>query len=162
MSVKNHGRIDALVDFDTTRPVYATRADRCHVSHVVADTDSWEQKVAETLEHMGEVLRYVKNHNLGFTIPYTINGEERRYHPDLIAVLDDGRGLLDPLKLIVDVTGEKKKEKNAKIMTARTLWVPAANNDGAFGRTAFLEVTGPYDVLEPIRSVVSHQSVLTP
>ena len=27
------------VDFDTTRPVYATRADKCHISHVVADTD---------------------------------------------------------------------------------------------------------------------------
>jgi type III restriction enzyme len=30
------------VDFDTTRPTYVTRADKCHVSHVVADTDSWE------------------------------------------------------------------------------------------------------------------------
>jgi type III restriction enzyme len=37
------------VDFDTTRPVYATRADKCHLSHVVADTDSWEQKLAQTL-----------------------------------------------------------------------------------------------------------------
>ncbi|MDI6784451.1 MAG: DEAD/DEAH box helicase family protein, partial [bacterium] len=34
------------VDFDTTRPVYVTRADKCHISHVVADTDSWEQKMA--------------------------------------------------------------------------------------------------------------------
>jgi hypothetical protein len=32
------------VDFDTTRPVFATRDDKCHISHVVADTDSWEQK----------------------------------------------------------------------------------------------------------------------
>ena len=147
------------VDFDTTRPVYATRADRCHVSHVVADTDSWEQKMAQTLEDMGEVIRYVKNHNLGFTIPYTINGEEHQYHPDFIAVLDDGRGLLDPLNLIIEVTGEKKKEKAAKVMTARTLWVPAVNNHGAFGRWAFLEVTDPYDVLEPIRSLVSQQAV---
>jgi type III restriction enzyme len=38
------------VDFDTTRPVYATREDKCHVSHVVADTDSWEQKMAQTLD----------------------------------------------------------------------------------------------------------------
>ena len=34
------------VDFDTTRPVFATRDDKCHISHVVADTASWEQKMA--------------------------------------------------------------------------------------------------------------------
>lgn len=28
------------VDFDTRRPVFATREDKCHISHVVADTDS--------------------------------------------------------------------------------------------------------------------------
>ncbi len=68
-------------------------------------------------------------------------------------MLDDGRGLLDPLNLIIEVTGEKKKEKAAKVMTARTLWVPAVNNHGAFGRWRFLEVTDPYEVLEQIRSV---------
>ena len=84
------------VDFDTTRPVYATRADKCHISHVVADTGSWEQKLAQALEEMPEVVRYVKNHNLGFTIPYTLNGEEHQYTPDFIAVLNlpplGGRG----------------------------------------------------------------------
>ncbi len=48
------------VDFDTTRSVYATRADKCHFSHVVADTVSWEQKLAQTLEDMDEVVRYVR------------------------------------------------------------------------------------------------------
>ena len=71
------------VDFDTTRAVYPTRADKCHVSHVVADTASWEQKMAQALEDMDEVLRYVKNDHLGFTIPYTLNGEERQYHRGL-------------------------------------------------------------------------------
>ncbi|MGH9351611.1 MAG: BPTD_3080 family restriction endonuclease, partial [Terriglobia bacterium] len=76
------------VDFDTTRNVYATREDRCHVNFVVADTESWEQKMAQTLEDMDEVLCYVKNQNLGFTIPYTINGEEHNYVPDFIVRLD--------------------------------------------------------------------------
>ena len=71
------------VDFDTTRAVFATREDKCHISHVVADTDSWEQKMAQALEDMPEVIRYVKNHNLGFTIPYTLNGEEQQLHPRL-------------------------------------------------------------------------------
>jgi type III restriction enzyme len=46
------------VDFDTTRPVYATR-EKCHVSHIVCDTGSWEQKVAQSLEEMDEVRAYV-------------------------------------------------------------------------------------------------------
>ena len=68
------------VDFDTTKAVYPTAPDKCHVSHVVADTGSWEQKMAQALEEMPEVARYVKNQSLGFTIPYTLNGEEKQYH----------------------------------------------------------------------------------
>ncbi len=139
------------VDFDTTRPVWATREDKCHVSHVVADTDSWEQKLAQTLEDMSEVVRYVKNHNLGFTIPYTLNGEERNYIPDFIACVDVGHGQDNLLNLIVEVTGEKKKDKAAKVATARTLWVPAINNHGGFGRWAFVEVVDPWEAQSLIR-----------
>ena len=142
------------VDFDTTRNVYATKADKCQISHVVADTGSWEQKLANTLEDMDEVLRYVKNHNLGFTIPYSINGEEHQYHPDFIACVDDGRGKDDPLYLLLEVTGEKKKDKAAKVATARTLWIPAVNNHGTFGRWAFLEVADPWDAKNFIRASV--------
>ena len=61
------------------------------------------------LEDMDEVVCYVKNHNLGFTIPYTLNGEEKNYIPDFIACIDDGHGTSDLLNLIIEVTGEKKK-----------------------------------------------------
>jgi type III restriction enzyme len=139
------------VDFDTTRPVFATRDDKCHISHVVADTDSWEQKMAEALEDMPEVVRYVKNHNLSFAIPYTLNGEEKNYMPDFIASIDDGHGPGDLLNLIVEVTGEKKKDKAAKVATARALWLPAINNHGGFGRWSFLEVGDPWDAQNLIR-----------
>ncbi len=76
------------VDFFTTRPTFATLAAKCHVSHVVADTDSWEQNVAYKLERMDEVLHYVKNDHLGFTIPYTFEGNEKQYVPDFIACID--------------------------------------------------------------------------
>ncbi len=139
------------VDFDTTRPVFATSDVKCHISHVVADTESWEQKMAEALEDMPEVFRYVKNHNLGFAIPFTLNGEERNYLPDFIACIDDGHGPDDLLNLIVEVTGEKKKDKAAKVATARTLWVPAINNHGGFGRWAFIEVADPWNTQNLIR-----------
>jgi type III restriction enzyme len=145
------------VDFDTRRPVYATREDKCHISHVVADTDSWEQKMAETIEDMPEVSRYVKNHNLGFTIPYTLGGEEKNYIPDFIVCIDDGHGPTDLLNLIVEVTGEKKKDKAAKVATARTLWIPAINNHGGFGRWAFIEINDPWNAQNAIRDSLNEE-----
>lgn len=140
------------VSFDTTRHVYATRADKCHISHVVADTGSWEQKLAQVLEDMDEVIRYVKNHNLGFSIPYTLNGEEKNYIPDFIACVDDGHGPNDLLNLLIEVTGEKKKDKTAKVATARLLWVPAVSNHRGFGRWDFIEVMDPWDAENLIRT----------
>lgn len=142
------------VDFDTTRAVYPTRPDRSHISHVVADTESWEQKMAQALEDMDEVVCYVKNQGLGFTIPYTLEGEERNYMPDFIVRLRDGGE--DLLNLIVEVTGEKKKDKAAKVATARNLWVPAVNNHGGFGRWAFLEISDPWDAKNTIRAMLKN------
>ena len=145
------------VDFDTTRPTFKTRPDKCHISHVVADTESWEQKMAQTLEDMDEVVSYVKNHNVGFLIPYTINGDHRNYTPDFIVRLDDGHGRDDPLNLIVEVSGQKTgkigKEKAAKVAAARNLWVPAVNNAGTWGRWAFVEIDDPWDAMTAIRGI---------
>ena len=144
----------AYVDFDTTRAVYSTVAAKCHISHVVADTDSWEQKLAQTLEDMPEVVRYVKNHNLGFAIPYTINGDEKNYIPDFIACINDGHGNDDLLNLIIEVSGEHRKDKAAKVTTARTLWIPAINNYGGFGRWGFIEIADPWNSAHAIRQSV--------
>ena len=124
--------------------------------------------MAEALEDMPEVIRYVKNHNLGFTIPYTLNGAEHQYTPDFIACLDDGRSEPSPsgrgqgegrdlLNLLVEVTGEKKKDKAAKVATARTLWVPAINNHGGFGRWAYIEVADPWDAKNTIRASLQEE-----
>ena len=145
------------VDFDTSKPVYATDARFCHVSHVVADTESWEQKMAQVIEELGEeglVISYVKNHNLNFFIPYTISGEEHNYIPDFIVRVNDGKGKDDTLNLIVEVTGEKDKGKEAKVTTARNLWVPAINNHGGFGRWAFIEIADPWDAKNVIRNAL--------
>jgi len=142
------------VDFDTTRPVFTTRDDKCHISHVVADTDSWEQKLAQTLEDMAEVVRYVKNHNLGFNIPYILGGQEKNYIPDFIACIDDGHGRGNLLNLLIEVTGEKKKDKAAKVATARTLWIPAVNNHGGYGRWAFIEIADPWDAENVIQAAI--------
>jgi type III restriction enzyme len=46
------------------------------------------------------------------------------------------------------------QEKAAKAATARTLWAPAINNHGGFGRWAFLEISDPWDAKNTIRSFV--------
>jgi len=143
-----------VIDFDTLKPTMPTRPDKCHINYVVCDTNSWEQKVAASLEEMTEVLRYFKNSGMVFTIPYVIHDESKSYVPDFIAVLDDGRGPEDPLNLIVEVTGEKKRDKEAKVDTARNLWVPAVNNHGGYGRWGFIEVREPDRVKGMVREFI--------
>jgi type III restriction enzyme len=38
------------------------------------------------------------------------------------------------------------------VQTARSLWVPAVNNDGRFGRWAFLEIHDPWGAKNTIRA----------
>jgi len=130
---------------------------------VVADTESWEQKLAQTLEDMDEVVSYVKNQGLGFAIPYTYNGEESNYIPDYLVRIRDAPG--QEMTLIIEVTGQRKKDKEAKVSTARNLWVPAVNNHASaslstgsgFGRWAFLEIQDPWDAQNLIRAFLRTQ-----
>ncbi len=149
------------VGFDTSKPVFSTDAGKCHVSHVVGDTETWEQKMAQTLEEMPEVRRYVKNEGLDFVIPYVFEGAQRNYLPDFIACIDDGRGPDDLLNLIVEVSGENRKDKQEKVATARGLWVPAVNEAKRFGRWAFINITQPYNAANDIRAMLAEKSVVT-
>ncbi|MFT3895307.1 MAG: DEAD/DEAH box helicase family protein [Anaerolineales bacterium] len=145
------------VDFDTARDVYRTRPDKSHISHVVLDS-GWEAKLAEIFDNeMDEVIHYAKNFQLGFTIPYTFNGEEKSYLPDYLIHVDDGQD--DLLNLVLEVSGEARKDKAAKVETARNLWIPAINNHGGFGRWAFLEIVDPWDAKSTIRAFLKGQKV---
>jgi type III restriction enzyme len=57
------------------------------------------------------------------------------------------------------VTGEKRREKSAKVDAARTLWVPAVNNHGGFGRWAFLEITDPWNAKNAMRKFLNTMKV---
>ena len=146
------------VDFDTARPVYTTDPNQCQVSHVVLDSN-WEAKMVESLEQMPEVICYVKNQNLGFAIPYTLNGEQKNYLPDFIVRINDGQE--DLLNLILEVSGEARKDKAAKVATTKTLWIPAVKNHGGLGRWDFLEITDPWDAQKSIRMYLSKQTAET-
>ncbi len=126
--------------FETSQPTWETKADKCHISHVVADTDSWEQKTAQALEQMDEVIAYVKNHNMGFMIPYiNHNGERRQYVPDFIVRIRRGENGSndDIVNLILEVSGMPREDKVQKVNTIKNMWLPAVNGCGEFGGLGF-------------------------
>jgi type III restriction enzyme len=145
------------VDFDTTRPVYVTNSNKCPVSHVVADTNSWEQKMAQVLEDIDPVVAYVKNQGLGFCIPYSLSGKQHNYLPDFLVKIDDGHGKDDLLNLIVEVSGEARQDKAIKVQTARNCWLTAVNGHGGFGRWDFMEITDPWNAENQIFVYLSDQ-----
>lgn len=141
------------VYFETTKTCYDTQ--KSHVNRVAQDS-GWEAELAAKLESMPEVISYVKNQGLNLKIPYAFEGRSANYVPDFLIQLRDAAstGDDDLLTLLLEVSGEAKKEKQAKVDTARDLWVPAVNNWGGLGRWAFLEVTQMEDAAELIRGKV--------
>src|SRR5262249_1006572 len=131
----------AGVSFDTIKDCWTTDPSKSHFNLVPQDSD-WETIVCQKLEEMDEVWAYAKNQGIGFRIPYTCDGRPGNYYPDLIVKIDDGRGTVDLLNLLLEVSGQRKKEKDAKLQAAKTMWVPGVNNRGTFGRWAFLEIDG--------------------
>ena len=140
------------VDFLTTKEVRETT--KSHINYVVADTDEWEQGVAKRLEQMPEVLAYVKNQNLGFTIPYEYQGIGRQYITDFIAVLE--RPDQTKLNLLIEVTGKKDDKKGLKVKTTREMWIPAVNNSGKYGQWALLEIQDIHETMNLIRMGMEH------
>lgn len=145
-----------FVQLETRRETYRTK-EKCQVSHVIVDS-GWESKLAQALEEMPEVRAYVKNQGVNLRIPYTIAGAEREYVPDFIAVVDDGQGADDLLHLVLEVSGQERLDKEAKVEMAAALWVPAVNNAGTHGRWGFLEITNPWSAQQDIRAFLKERA----
>src|SRR6516165_7701585 len=148
-----------FVDLRTSKELlWTTRADRCHVNLVVGDSE-WELGFCETIENaLGDVvLAYVKNHSLGFEVPYAAAGSERRCRPDFTLRIDDGSGPDDPLHLVVEIKGYRRIDAQNKRQATETHWVPAVNNHGGFGRWAFLEIGDVHRAEEMIRTVLARR-----
>ena len=128
----------AHVNFNTSKTErWETAADRCHLNWVVLDSD-WEAEFCRVAEKHARVKAYVKNHNLGFDVPYRYGSEMRIYRPDFIVLVDDGRGD-DVLHLVVEIKGYRREDAKEKKSTMDTYWVPGVNNLGSHGRWAFVE-----------------------
>ena len=138
----------AHVNFRTSKALrWETAAGRSHVNWAICDSE-WEAEFCRVAESHPRVRAYVKNDNLGFEAPYRFGSEARRYRPDFIVLVDDGRGVEDPLHLVVEVKGYRREDAKEKKAAMETFWVPGVNRLGTFGRWAFAEFGDVYEMQE--------------
>ncbi len=108
----------------TTKPNMPTG--KSHISHVVGDS-AWEQYAANVFEARNDVIAYAKNDHLGFQIYYLWQGSRRRYIPDFIVRLANGK------TLALEIKGTDSPQNKAK-REALDEWVRAINAAGGFGQ----------------------------
>jgi type III restriction enzyme len=131
----------AHVNFNSSNPLrYPTAPHRSHVNWAVLDS-GWEVEFCKVAEKHPKVKAYVRNSGLGFEVPYRYGPETRRYLPDFIVLVDDGRGEDDLLHLVVEIKGYRGTDAPIKKEAMEVYWVPGVNNIKAFGRWAFAEFT---------------------
>ncbi len=137
----------------TTR--YETDPDRCHINFAICDSD-WEAEFCRVAEKHPRVRAYVKNHALGFEVPYLRGMEPHRYIPDFIVRVDDGHGEDDLLNLVVEIKGYRGEDAKQKKLTMETRWIPGVNNLGTWGRWAFAEFTDPFEMEKEFAAVIEN------
>ena len=112
-----------MITWYTTKPCEVTR--HSQISHVVADS-GWESTEAYLLEKNPHVSAWAKNDHLGFCVIYTFEGVVRKYYPDFLIHLDNG-------KMLVLETKGQETEKDRVKRRALAEWIKAVNGTGEFG-----------------------------
>lgn len=110
------------VNGNTAKEVFPTK--KSHVNFMIADTETWEQIAAKTLEEIPLVESYVKNAFLGFAIPYVKDGKDKQYYTDFIARVKGKDGLAK--NLMIEITGMSKDKEEMKWFVENR-WLPAVN-----------------------------------
>lgn len=107
----------------TSKPCYITQ--HSQISHCVFDS-SWESTESYRLENNPDVAAWVKNDHLGFEILYTYEGVIRKYLPDFLVRLSNGK------TLVLETKGQMTQPDQEK---RRFLgeWIDAVNGLGEYG-----------------------------
>jgi type III restriction enzyme len=123
------------VMFRTVKDYFPTT--KSPVSHVALDSQ-WEKTYAYDFENNHNVLSYVKNDHLDFSIPYDFEGAVHEYYPDYIVKVSHKDGYV--INLILEVKGYESEKDRAKEAAAQK-WVYAVNHHGGYGVWRFFEGT---------------------
>ena len=112
-----------MITWYTTKPCEI--AQKSHISHVVFDS-SWEASEAFELDRNQDVISWAKNDHLGFVINYVYRGIIRKFYPDFLIKLKNGKTLILEVKGIDDQQNRTKREYLDE-------WIKAVNSYGGFG-----------------------------
>lgn len=126
--------------WQTTRACMPTQ--KSQISHVVYDS-TWEKTAADLCEEMPEVLAWVKNDHLDFSIRYLWKGATKLFIPDYLIRLTNGK------TLVLEIKGQDSDKNRAKRLAMQT-WVEAVNEQGAFGHWCFDVVFEPAKIRDTI------------
>ena len=105
------------VDFETTL-AHITTTTKSELSHAACHS-RLELKTASALERDKRVVRWVRNFQLGWTIPYWRGSAWARYEPDFIAVLDNG------VNLIIECKGVWDDKATHAAEFTKQHWIPS-------------------------------------
>lgn len=141
--------------FDTERPIRSTgemlpwytgrpceHTKRSHINMCVFDS-TWEASEAFELDRVRNphVAAWVKNDHLGFEITYSYKGVIRKFRPDYLVRLTNGK------MLVLEVKGQDSQEQQTK-REFLAEWVAAVNSHGGFGTWAADVSRHPNDIQE--------------
>lgn len=107
----------------TSKPCYITKTSQ--ISHCVFDS-AWESTESYVIEKNPHVIAWAKNDHLGFEILYVFDGVVRKYLPDFLIRLDNGK------TLILETKGQETRRDKEK-RKALSEWVSAVNSLGEYG-----------------------------
>jgi len=149
------GSTSAMRTWYTTKPCEATT--KSQISHAVVDS-TWEHYTANALEKCEHVIAFAKNDHLGFQVYYLWNGSKRRYVPDFIIRLVNGK------TLVLEIKGEDSDQNKAK-RASLDAWVKGVNAKGGFGIWCWDVAFDPakvHDILSTHALVISNDSTSKP
>lgn len=107
----------------TSKPCFITR--HSHISHCVFDS-TWESTESYVIEKNPHVIAWAKNDHLGFEITYVYDGVIRKYLPDFLLRLDNGK------ILVLETKGQETRRDKEK-RKALSEWIAAVNGLGQYG-----------------------------
>ncbi len=128
-------RSTRTVDYYTGKTLYDAK--KCHLNAAVFDSD-WERQAAELLDAHDSVRAWVKNDRLALAVPYRKDGVGRKYFPDFLVELTDGR------RLLIEIKGQAGDADLKKAAAER--WCRAVNNEGRFGRWRYELCFGAHEL----------------
>ncbi len=120
----------------TSRPHHETQ--KSHINICTFDS-TWEASTAYQLDHNENVQAWAKNDHLGFIVRYSYGGMTRRYLPDFLVRLMNGK------MLVLEVKGNETEQDKAKHEALRD-WCEAVNTVKTYGEWACDVSYNPADV----------------